>query len=540
MLCCFVGVLAVAWSAAPAPAQPAFSNAVSLGTVSLAGLVEASGVVASRQNEGVLWTHNDSGDMARLFALDTQGRLLGIYKLSHAVNYDYEDIAIGPGPVANVAYLHVGDIGDNFTERSSITIYQFPEPAVYLRQAARPPTVNVPAFRTLQIFYPDGAHNAETLLVDPWGGDVFIASKEANVSRIYTATKAQMDAGGPITLSFVRQIDFDLATGGDISPTGREIILRRENSARLWTRAPGQSVEDAFRGAGVPIPVVGQPIEYKGEAISFDSMGRGYFTLSDGAATQPLYYFGRSSPDAPPPSRALVAAGSTWRYLDTGTNLGVAWRTVGFNDSAWKAGDGPFGYGDGDEQTTVGFGPRAASKFVTTYFRKAFVVTNALIVSRLDLRLLFDDGAAAYLNGRLIALANLRSNATATNLASATQEDLENTWSTFAVDPASLNAGTNTLAIEVHQAAVNSPDLGFDAQLLAFESSPLRILTAAHLSDGTFHVTFTASDAVLTVEASTDLILWSALGTALLTNGVGSFSDVAPATMQRRFYRLSQ
>ena len=532
--------LTTAWLCSPAQALPVFSNAVSLGTVDINALDEPSGLAASRHNEGVLWTHNDSGDTARVFALDTHGRLLGTYKLPGVSQYDYEDIAIGPGPVTNVIYVHVGDIGDNFSVRANLKIYQFPEPAVYLRQVSSPPTFTIKGLRTLTLTYPDGARNAESLLVDPWSGDVFIATKEPNISRIYMATKAQMDAGAPITLSFVREIDFDLATSGDLSPTGREIVLRQRNYARLWTRAPGQSVGAALGGVPIPIPVVGRPAEINGESIAFDALGRGYFTLSDYNVAQPLNYFGRSNDMARPP-RVLVSAGATWRYLDTGTNLGTAWQASGYNDTAWRIGEGQFGYGDGAERTTVSFGPKSTSKFITTFFRKSFVVTNTAGVGRLDLKLVFDDGAGVYLNGTRIALVNLSSNATAATLASAPQEDLEDTWFTFAVNPALLIAGTNTLAVEVHQVAANSPDLSFDAQLIAYESPPPpRILSASSRTNGTFLLTFTGSAESVTVEASVNFTTWSALGTATLTNGNGAFLDMPAIWTPWRFYRLLQ
>src|SRR5437588_4962467 len=92
-------------------ASPSFANAVTNGTVNIAGLTEASGVAASRNNANVLWTHNDSGHPAEVFAIDTQGRLLGTYSIPG--NTDNEDISIGPGPVSNVLYLYIGDIGDN-------------------------------------------------------------------------------------------------------------------------------------------------------------------------------------------------------------------------------------------------------------------------------------------------------------------------------------------------------------------------------------------------------------------------------------------
>ncbi|HEY2951919.1 MAG TPA: hypothetical protein VGK40_05010, partial [Verrucomicrobiae bacterium] len=234
-------------------------------------------------------------------------------------------------------------------------------------------------------------------------------------------------------------------------------------------------------------------------------------------------------------------AGATWRYLDTGTNLGTAWRAGAYNDSAWRTGDGQFGYGDGDERTTVKFGSKSNNKFITTYFRKSFVATNTTNIGRLDLRLVFDDGAAVFLNGTLVALGNLSSNATASTLANATQEDLEDAWFTFAVNPALLIAGTNTLAVEVHQAATNSPDLSFDAQLIAFETvPPPRILSAVSQSNGTFLLTFTGTFGALAVEASTNFTTWSALGTAPLTNGSGAFLDAPASTIPWRFYRLRQ
>src|SRR5438477_10618464 len=136
----------------PALASPTFANSVTNGTVSISGLTEASGVAASRNNAEVLWTHNDSGHPAVVFAIDTRGRLLGTYTLPG--NTDNEDIAIGPGPVTNVSYLYVGDIGDNSTARANIKVYQIPEPAVYARQYTNPPAnVAMKGTRTITLAY---------------------------------------------------------------------------------------------------------------------------------------------------------------------------------------------------------------------------------------------------------------------------------------------------------------------------------------------------------------------------------------------------
>src|SRR5829696_4225438 len=95
----------------------------------------------------------------------------------------------------------------------------------------------------------------------------------------------------------------------------------------------------------------------------------------------------------------LVPTGATWKYVDNGSDQGTAWRATAFNDSTWPSGPAQLGYGDGDEATTVGFGPDSTNRFITTYFRRAFSVTNASAFTSLTLRLLRDDGAVIYLNG---------------------------------------------------------------------------------------------------------------------------------------------
>ena len=95
----------------------------------------------------------------------------------------------------------------------------------------------------------------------------------------------------------------------------------------------------------------------------------------------------------------LVPTGATWKYLANGTDQGTAWRATSFNDTTWPSGPAQLGYGDGDEATVVPFGPDANNKFITTYFRRAFNVTNASLFTGVTLRVMRDDGAVVYLNG---------------------------------------------------------------------------------------------------------------------------------------------
>lgn len=170
----------------------------------------------------------------------------------------------------------------------------------------------------------------------------------------------------------------------------------------------------------------------------------------------------------------LVPAGAVWKYLDNGTDQGTAWRAPAFDDSAWAMGPAQLGYGDGDEATLIGFGPEINNKYITTYFRRAFAVTNAASLTDVTLRLLRDDGGIVYLNGIEVFRSNMPEGpANYLTLASTSAGSPDE--STFF--PASLPAGlllegANWLAAEIHQNAPVSSDLSFDLELVAQSQSP--------------------------------------------------------------------
>lgn len=165
----------------------------------------------------------------------------------------------------------------------------------------------------------------------------------------------------------------------------------------------------------------------------------------------------------------LVPAGSEWRYLDNGSNQGTTWRQRLFNDTSWNAGLAQLGYGDNDEATVVGYGGNSNNKFITTYFRKTFLVPDASAVPALIVRLLRDDGAVVYLNGTEIFRSNMPTGAvTHTTLASISTPD-ETTFFRTNANPSLLVNGTNVIAVEVHQSSTNSSDLSFDLELLGSE-----------------------------------------------------------------------
>lgn len=164
---------------------------------------------------------------------------------------------------------------------------------------------------------------------------------------------------------------------------------------------------------------------------------------------------------------ALVPAGATWKYLDNGTNLGGTWRSRFFDDSGWASGPAQLGYGDGDEATTVSYGPDASNKYITTYFRRTIVVEDPSVYTGLQLSLLRDDGAIVYLNGSIVFRSNMPTgvNTYLTPAASVVSGSDESAWYSVVVPLGLLLAGTNVLAVEIHQSDAQSSDISFDLQL---------------------------------------------------------------------------
>jgi lamin tail-like protein/CotH protein/Big-like domain-containing protein len=162
---------------------------------------------------------------------------------------------------------------------------------------------------------------------------------------------------------------------------------------------------------------------------------------------------------------SLVPTNAVWKYLDDGSDQGVAWRTGSFIDSSWSNGVPQLGYGDGDETTVVGFGPDLNNKYITTYFRHTFNVPNASALTNLLIRLLRDDGAVVYINDNEVLRDNMPAGQILfSTLASTTVEDA----TVFAIpSPSLLVNGANVIAVEIHQSVTNSTDISFGFELIA-------------------------------------------------------------------------
>lgn len=249
-----------------------------------------------------------------------------------------------------------------------------------------------------------------------------------------------------------------------------------------------------------------------------------------------LTFNGRTVAQAlPRQTTVLISAGSTWRYRDNGQNLGTVWRLPSFDDRGWSVGAAELGYGDDDEATEIYPGPDLNNKFVTTYFRRAFVVTNAAQFTNLTVGFLRDDGGVIYINGRE-AFRSHMPDGTINYGTLAIQPPTfgidESTFFEGQIDPGLLMEGTNTLAVEVHQVTLDSSDVSFDLELLGQRKRLAPLLAITLTADC---ISLSWSDLETVLEEASDV---SGPWQETIVTVAGRYSTCEQ--QNRKFYRLRQ
>jgi hypothetical protein len=265
-----------------------FAQPQPVGTLADPGLDEASGLVASRRNPGYLWTEEDSGNPNQIQLLNSDGHVVARFTLDGTTNHDWEDMAVGPGPVPNETYLYIAEIGDNDFLHPEKIIYRFPEPA--LSGQSLPYNGHVKVIDTIRLRLPDGPRNAEAMLLDPITKDLFILSKGEN-SALYRAAFPQSTTQ-PTTMTRQLVMPFSKVTSANVSPNGREILIRTYNQLFYYKRQPDETITGALKRSPRLLPLADEP---QGEAVGWALNGSGYYTTSEQTLTtsQVIYFYRR-------------------------------------------------------------------------------------------------------------------------------------------------------------------------------------------------------------------------------------------------------
>ena len=207
-----------------------------IGTIQAASLRESSGVVVSDKNPQILWSHGD-GRRPALYAMDRSGKSVGVVMVAGVLLHDWEDIASDHN-----GHLYVADIGNNDSLRTSLAVYEIPEPD----PAALPKEVK--AIRSWKLSFPKNPFDAESLFI--WQDQGYVISKVFNNAKASLYRFPLKTTSEPVVLERVSKLRVDSpVTGADISRDGKKIGLVSKAGAAIL------DVSNGFEGLAETKPV---------------------------------------------------------------------------------------------------------------------------------------------------------------------------------------------------------------------------------------------------------------------------------------------
>ncbi len=274
------------------------------GHIAGTALSELSGLARSRRHPDRFYGHNDSGNPPDIYALDSAGHLYATYHLTGTANIDWEDIAVGPcePPLPDAPTpadcVWIADIGDNADSRKGVQLVRWSEPT---ELPGAPSNVSIEVgkkdWQELAFTYPEGAQNAEALVILPDARAVVLTKRNDGTSVVYRLTPhwdhlndkpAKVERLGLLTLAVGSTKDGGelKLTAADLTADGTSLILRTYGSLQLL-RAAERLAMPKPDVAGWPRLVLPSPTESQGEAVTWDADGS-ILTASEG--TDPAIY----------------------------------------------------------------------------------------------------------------------------------------------------------------------------------------------------------------------------------------------------------
>jgi hypothetical protein len=305
------------WTVASADTCPSYGDP-ELVTEVASSISEASGLAAAKERPGVFFTHGDKGEDSLIIAFDSSGSVLDEHIVADANNEDWEDIVAAPCPDAGEC-LYIGDIGDNDLTRAQITVYVVREPEEGDNK--------VHTIATYTGVYAGGARDAETLLVHPCTGRIYVITKDPDGrSEVYRFPE---NPGEVSTLEAVATLQLDAPnaaglelTGGAWDEDGDRLALRTQDRVLEWETDP-QSPDAHW--ASEPIELVGA-VETQGEGLTYGTDGHMY-GIGEG---QPSPVSRWTCEDPAAPSGGECTFPQTGRKCGCSVGVGGSWYISGF------------------------------------------------------------------------------------------------------------------------------------------------------------------------------------------------------------------
>ncbi len=262
---------------------------------------ETSGLAPSRLQADILWSHNDSGDQPILRALDSQGKVRAIVNVRGARHVDWEDMA--SFTLDGVAYLIVGDVGDNKAARTDCMLYVIKEPTFTPTEHIQ--TLFVDIAWQIPLRYPKGPRDCEGIAVDVQEEMIYLISKRTKPAVAYRlplrAPTGDSPAAQPIgALQGLREASGLLANmkipsgkwrgqpcAFDISADGRSATVLTYGEVYLYAKPEGMSWSEAFASDPLVLGSHGLP---QAEAICFSPDARKVILTTEGHPAPLLAY----------------------------------------------------------------------------------------------------------------------------------------------------------------------------------------------------------------------------------------------------------
>ncbi len=262
---------------------------------------EASGLQSSGLADDVYFVHNDDGK-PQVFAINTLGETLGSFLIDDANNRDWEDITRVPssqGPL-----LLLADTGDNFARQNHVVLNFVIEP-----EAGNDGLYSgkYPLHHAINLTYPDGARDVESISYDPSSDNLYLLSKRDKPARLYSISLSNALNLESVELIFEGEVaqfrpadatDFaqfgkkqsqwiSQPCGMDISADGKQAVVITPRSIYLFNRSDDEDWPTAF--SHKPIEFIGPPSRQE-EAVGYMGNGEGILITAEGLPT-PVYKF---------------------------------------------------------------------------------------------------------------------------------------------------------------------------------------------------------------------------------------------------------
>ena len=257
------------------PSPPVVGEPAITGKLANTQISEASGLASSRLYPGLLWAINDGGDDPLLYAVGSDGTDLGTFRVEGAENFDWE--ALASFRLRDTAYLLIADVGDNWQQRQTVTLYVVKEPVI---TATGIDNGRVAAIAwQIRFSYEDGPLDCEAVAVDAANQRVFLFSKRSLPPVLYELPLQPVDQGTTAVAHRLTTVPhFNWPTAMDLSPDGLSAVVLTYNNGYLFRRRQNEDWPSAFKRR--PQRLRFNRL-FQQEAICFGFYGKSVFVTSE-------------------------------------------------------------------------------------------------------------------------------------------------------------------------------------------------------------------------------------------------------------------